>query len=133
MSGCLIADAVTRPPAQVPWQQLGIAVVVVGFALGVLAFAWWWFREDKEEPAVTANDLLSEFRRMRDEGTMSPAEFERVRAKLGNKIRSEHGQQPIPLGELPPLPSEEEDFEWNEIDLKKLDDPSTAPKRDAGE
>jgi hypothetical protein len=133
MSGWLIADAITRSPAHIPWLHLGASLAVVGITLGLLAFAWRWLRDEKEEPTVTSNDLLSEFRKMRDEGTMSPAEFDRVRAKLGNKIRTEHGQPPIAVGELPPLPPEEGDFEWNEIDLKKFNDSGTAPKPDAGE
>jgi hypothetical protein len=128
MWGCLIADAGMRPPAQIPWQHITVSLVVVGIALGAIGLAWWWFQVGDEEPKVTSNDLLSEFRRMLDDGTISPAEFERVRAKLGNKIRTEHGRQPIHIGELPPLPPADEDFEWKEIDLKEFDDPGTEPQ-----
>jgi hypothetical protein len=100
-----------------------VPVLVSALALGLSGWAFWWWRSDRAEPKVTSNDLLSEFRKMLADGTMTPAEFERVRAKLGNQIRQEHGERPIELADLPPLPSEDEDFEWNEIKIDDLDDP----------
>jgi hypothetical protein len=102
-------------------SELIVPGVVTLAALGGCFLAWWWLRREKDEPLVTSTDLLSEFRKMREEGTITQAEFDRVRAKLGNQIRQEQGQPTVPIQELPPLPREEGDFEWNEIDLHQLD------------
>ncbi|MBY0589215.1 SHOCT domain-containing protein [bacterium] len=120
MEASLLAEIPARAVPVDAWRNLAIPLGVGSLALMAVGAVWWWFSRSSDEPSINSSDLLEEFRQMLDAGTITPAEFERVRMKLGNRIRQEQGQRPAAEKTLAPLPAEEGDFEWEEIDLSHL-------------
>lgn len=117
-------------------KELANPIFISGIALGflvlvVLALMYLLKKPtDVTAELPTPNDMLTEFRRLREQGLMSEAEYERVRRKLGNQIRAAAGQAPMEIEKLPPLPADESEgeFEWEDVDLKSLDEPPSNPK-----
>lgn len=91
-----IVDEFGRPEKTRSELEFGdyLTVIALGLALligaGVIALANRWLRKSREEE-ISANDQLSEFRRLKAEGKLSDEEFQRIRGVLGPKIRSEVG------------------------------------------
>jgi hypothetical protein len=87
--------AVTPLPAQrspwdprLLWLTVALAgVVLVGAAILVLLDRWRRSLGQAEEPS--ANDQLSQFRLLYDQGQLSQEEFERIRNLLTGRLRQE--------------------------------------------
>lgn len=83
------------------WWTTG--ALMAALLLGAVIFAVLdrWRRQTTEEEPVSAGDQLSHFRSLYDRGELSREEFERIRAKLGGKMRKEL-QLPEPPGSSGP-------------------------------
>jgi hypothetical protein len=64
-----------------------VAALLLG-ALSIMA-ADRWRRRPRSSEAPTANDQLAHFRSLYDQGLLSREEFERIRTKLGGRLRQE--------------------------------------------
>lgn len=74
------------PAAQaVIWTAVLVALIVVGIYF-VLGFRRW-----QQDDRTSANELLTEFRNLRDSGTVSQAEFQNIKSVLGEKLQDELG------------------------------------------
>lgn len=111
------------------WIELAIVVgslIAVGLAAG--ATVLWvkrWASRPPSEPS--ANQMLSEFKRLKAQGELSDEEYRRIRNVLDNKIRVQAGMAPAAIDMLDPLPgeaAEDSDFEWQEVDLRALESKS---------
>jgi hypothetical protein len=88
-----------------------VAALLVGAI--IIAWAGRWRRAPRSV-AATASDQLAKFRSLYDKGQMTREEFERIRARLGEQIRSEAdvpapapaapGPQPASTATPPPPP-----------------------------
>jgi hypothetical protein len=139
MDGLVLAQPERAISPEFTNLAIGLCLLGLAVLVGVLVMVWVrkLFQSEKEE--VSPNDLLSDFRRMRDQGLMSEAEFTRVRGLLGNKLREEVGHSPIDIALLPPIdtneiPSEaeressESEYDWEDIDIESLEkDKSRSP------
>ena len=77
-------------------------LVLAGTALAILGLIAWWFikglRQEIHDEGPSANDLLDQFRDLRDQGRLSPEEFKKIKSRLGNELREELAAAP-PTGE----------------------------------
>lgn len=113
------------PVEDFDWARLAIvaaSLIVVGLVASTVVL---WVRRWATKPAdtVAANDMLSDFKRLKAEGELSDEEFRRIRSVLDDKIRAQAGMAPTMTEKLLPLTdesAEEVDFEWREVDLKAL-------------
>ena len=71
-------------PAQlVIWLTvLAVLVAIGGYIVGRL-------RDRSDDERLTANELLSNFREMHDQGDIDPAEFRNIKTVLGVKLQRE--------------------------------------------
>jgi hypothetical protein len=75
-----------------------LAALLIGAVVFAILDRW---RRQPAEDRVSAGDQLSHFRSLYDRGEISREEFERIRARLGGKLRQEL-QLPQPPAPLPP-------------------------------
>lgn len=81
-----MAEFLMSPAAQaVIWTAVLVALIVVGIYF-VLGFRRW-----QQDDRTSANELLTEFRNLRDSGTVSQAEFQNIKSVLGEKLQDELG------------------------------------------
>ena len=64
-------------------------VAALLFGALLITFADRWRRRPGSSEAPTANEELAHFRSLYDQGLLSPEEFERIRSKLGGRLRQE--------------------------------------------
>lgn len=83
-----MADFLRSTPAQI---VIWVSVLTVLSVLGVYIALWFRNRQDGEPNS--ANELLTEFRDLREEGRLSPAEFGKIRSVLGEKLQDEVGSK----------------------------------------
>jgi hypothetical protein len=73
----------------------------------IISWAKQWRKRSTPEPG-TANDQLAHFRTLYERGQLSPAEFERVRALLAERLRQEMEagtvEEPLEITALAPSP-----------------------------
>src|SRR5207248_1606105 len=86
----LAADAPPRPGFWQP-RLLAATLILVGIILlGALVIYWidrW--RKQSAPPSLTASAQLANFRELYEEGDLSQAEFDRIRARLTPLLRQE--------------------------------------------
>jgi hypothetical protein len=82
------------------WTTLALVVALLLGAL-VIAVADRW-RKTTREGRFDAGDQLAHFRSLYERGELSREEFERIRAKLGKKLRKELDMPAPPAA--PPTP-----------------------------
>jgi Mg2+/Co2+ transporter CorB len=81
-----MAEFLLSPPAQVViWTAVLVAMIVV--AIFFVQGCRRWQQDDR----TSANELLTEFRNLRDSGNVSQAEFKNIRSVLGEKLQDELG------------------------------------------
>lgn len=81
-----MAEFLFSPAAQaVIWTSVLVALIIVGIYF-VLGFRRW-----QHDDRVSANRLLTEFRNLRDSGSVSPSEFKNIKSVLGAKLQDELG------------------------------------------
>lgn len=81
-----MAEFLLSPPAQaVIWTAVLVAMIVV--AVFFVHGCRRWQRDDR----TSANELLTEFRNLRDSGSVSQAEFKNIKSVLGEKLQDELG------------------------------------------
>ncbi len=81
-----MAEFLFSPAAQaVIWTAVLVVLIVVGIYF-VLGFRRW-----QQDDRVSANELLTEFRNLRDSGRVSQAEFKNIKSVLGAKLQDELG------------------------------------------
>jgi hypothetical protein len=84
------------------WTTLALVVALLLGAL-VIAVAERW-RKTTREGRSDAGDQLAHFRRLYERGELSREEFERIRAKLGTRLRKEL-DMPAPAAAPPAAPA----------------------------
>lgn len=66
-------------------------LVLAGAVLAILGLIAWWFikgmRQDLQDEGPSANELLDQFRGLRDQGQLSPEEFKKIKSRLGGELR----------------------------------------------
>ena len=83
------------------WAALALlAVLLIG--VGILAWLDRW-RKRPAPSCTTANEQLAQFRQMFEEGELSQAEFDNIKAKLAGQLRKELDipARPAASAELP--------------------------------
>lgn len=91
-------------PESPAWQ---VRLLWLGVIAAILLGAWVIFRVDrwrKKKPPeqLSSADQLSHFRQLYERGELSPEEFGRIRALLGERLRHELDIPPKPAEEQPP-------------------------------
>jgi uncharacterized membrane protein len=77
-------EFLTTPIAKaVLWMSVLLILVVVGYYLVRR------FRDRIDDDQLTASDLLTNFREMRQEGDISETEFRTIKTVLGRKLQDE--------------------------------------------
>ena len=138
MDGPLLGQRDWATSPQVANLTIGIALLGLVVIVAILIVVWIRKNLQSDQEVLTPNDLLTDFRRLREQGVMSEAEFNRIRGLLANKLREEAGQSPVDLANLPPLevgesqqPEEfqpaESEYEWEDIDLHTFEDDKSTP------
>jgi hypothetical protein len=96
MIATLLAVAKTKLPApprswdpRLLWTTLAFVAIIVIGAIAVAVLDRW--RKRAVPPTFDANDQLAQFRELYDKGELSEQEFERIRERLGGKIREDLG------------------------------------------
>ena len=81
-------EFLSTPTAQVViWVSVLLLVALVGFYVVCL------FRQRGVQRQESANDLLSQFRKLHEQGEISQAEFRHIKTVLGPRIREELGSK----------------------------------------
>jgi hypothetical protein len=99
------------PQAKLLWASLLFMAALLAGAL-VLFLVERWRRTSSAEPDST-NDQLTSFRSLYERGELSREEYERIRNKLGSRLRKEMNvpkppeASPDPTPPSPPEPPEE--------------------------
>ena len=135
---CLAQVARVAPPSSKSFSLetvmpfLGYSVVL--FAMGL---AYWWFvgrlRDVKDDDqAANTHGLLSELRKWKESGQLTPEEYRKIKSKLGAKLKSELKLDKSaktatkPVDEPEPEPEEDENQEESpealSADERKLDE-----------
>jgi hypothetical protein len=112
-SFAVLGDADGPAPEAAQRSLLWItALAVIGaILLGAAVLAWvdrWRKRTDQDR--LSANDQMAHFRQLYERGEISPEEFTRIRALLGERIKQELDVPTptlTPLDEPPPEPPRE--------------------------
>src|SRR5438105_3052350 len=89
------------------WVTLSLVGALLLGALVLAGLDRWRRRAGPAPP--TASDQLAHFRELYEQGEISQAEFERIRATLSRQLRAEleaRGQAVAEAGEEPPSPPE---------------------------
>ena len=77
-------EFLTSTPAQaVIWTTVLLVLLMVGYYLVTS------FRNRSGEDSLTANEMLTNFREMHDEGEISKDEFRTIKTVLGAKLNNE--------------------------------------------
>lgn len=87
IQGGLLAQRLSPFDPRLLWAVLGLAGAVLVGALVIVYLDRW--RKNLGEEKPSANDQLAEFRSLYDRGEMSQEEFERVKARLTERLRQE--------------------------------------------
>ncbi|MCA9156561.1 MAG: hypothetical protein R3C99_25080 [Pirellulaceae bacterium] len=74
---------------QTPVAQIVLTVTMLFILLVVGYYVVRKFRDQSKEDQLSANDLLTNFREMHDEGDISDAEFRVIKSVLGDQLRQE--------------------------------------------
>jgi hypothetical protein len=82
------------------WYTLGLVGALLVGAFLVWVLERWRKRSGTE--GLSAGDQLSHFRELRDQGTITQEEYERIRARLAGTIRREMNVPPPVLPAVPP-------------------------------
>jgi Short C-terminal domain len=85
------------------WTTLSLVVVVLLGALVITVVDRW--RKRLRQDRSDLGDQLSHFRSLYDRGELTREEFERIRGKLGSKLRQEMN---VPAAAKPPEPAKTE-------------------------
>lgn len=114
--------APTRPrprdvASEYVWPMLSLVGALL-FAALVIALVQRWFRSTREEEMQSDLALLTEFRRLQDEGHLTEDEFKQVKSKLSKRASRDEPplDEPIPLADGP---VEDEDAEQADDSLKE--------------
>jgi hypothetical protein len=81
-----------------PWFALAGALLVG--AVVILAIGRW--RRRATGATVTTSDQLTHFRELHEQGVLTDAEFEQIKAQLAGKLREELKPKAPPPGAAPP-------------------------------
>jgi uncharacterized membrane protein len=76
--------------------QLVIALTALAILTVISAFVVKKFRDRNDDDRPTANDLLTNFRELHDEGDISEKEYRNIKTVLGDKLHqelSDNGEQ----------------------------------------
>jgi len=95
-----VRDAVRDPRFFWTSMVLVIGLLLAGLLLGLLK---WWQQSSPPEPP-RAGDELAHFRELYERGELSPEEFERIRQRLGTRLKQELDVAPA----APPAAAAEE-------------------------
>jgi hypothetical protein len=69
--------------------QLVIWLTVLAVLVAIGAYIVGRFRGRSDDERLTANELLSNFRELHDQGDIHPSEFRNIKTVLGVKLREE--------------------------------------------
>jgi hypothetical protein len=78
------------------WTTLGMVGVLLLGAFVIALLERWRKRSSTE--GLSAGDQLTHFRKLRDQGTITQEEYERIRAQLTDSLRREMNVPPAPAG-----------------------------------
>jgi hypothetical protein len=87
---------------ELPLSLLGGTLLLMG-ALAIAAIIIIYIGRWTKRPKTTTHDDLTYYRLLYEQGEFSREEYERIRAKLGQRLRKEL-DLPEPAGEAPPGP-----------------------------
>ena len=94
------AGLLARMDWRIVWASLGLVGVLLLGAL-IIGMVDRWRKRSASE-VLSAGDQLSHFRRLYEQGTLTREEFERIRARLAEKLRDELKLRPQVPAEGPP-------------------------------
>jgi hypothetical protein len=109
--------------------MFGMAVLLTALGLALLAVRWavGAMRRGKDPADESSQAMLGQFERLHTQGALSDAEYQRLKIVFQNKLRVKLGQPPLPVPGLPSDRTEEEEFEWQDVDLKRMENPPASP------
>lgn len=108
-----------------PVLLAAVALLLVG--MGIVIDMVLKLREKRSDRSgdEPANELLTDFRRMKEQGAVSDEEFQRIKGVLGNQIRVAQGQQPVELPKLDPMDESSGEYEWIDVEIPERDQPKS--------
>lgn len=83
----------------IPLGLLALALVVLAV---IIAKVKAWYQQD-DESDLSANTMLANFRSLKDEGELSPEEFQKIKGQLTSKIRGESAVTAPPAPKSKPV------------------------------
>jgi hypothetical protein len=88
----IVLAAVTPESVQQIWMNLGLiamAIVVLGISV------WYYRRWYRSGDSTTSSWTLEDFRKMRDRGELTEAEYQRLRASVLGQVQGGLSSEPV--------------------------------------